>query len=98
MREIPKLDDVSPSPTSLCHIKPRAEYGHTVRVRLLCIIPTLLIEYYQKKTVNRDHVCVFYPSCSEYARIAYLRYGFFAASFLMFERLRMCHNFTEWPT
>ena len=97
MREIPELSGISPSPTLVRHIKPHAEYGMLVKVRLPCIIPVLLIEWYQRKTVDKPHVCVFFPSCSEYARIAYLRYGFLAASFLTIERLKMCSIFTEWP-
>lgn len=97
MREIPALSEIPPSPSQLNHIIPKNEYGTVVNVRLTCILPVLLIEYYQRKTVEREHVCVFSPSCSEYSRLAYLRYGFFAASFLTLERLKMCYLFTKWP-
>ena len=96
-REIPALRDVPLSPTQVKHLRAHAEYGETVRVRLLCMIPVIMIEWYQRKTVDREHVCVFEPSCSEYSRLAYLRYGFIMASFLTIERLKVCNNFTEWP-
>ena len=97
-REIPLLSEVSLSSTKLKHIHSKRRYGTIVNVRLLNIIPVLLIELYQKVTVDRPHVCNMRPSCSEYARLAYLRYGFFAASFLTIERLLECSDFdTLWP-
>lgn len=96
-RELPELSGIPFSPSELKHIHTKIDYGATVRVRLLCIFPVLLIELYQRRTVNRPHVCNFYPSCSEYARLAYIRYGFFAASFLTIERLQNCNWFTDWP-
>lgn len=97
MREIPPLDGISLSPTKIKNLKPKHEYGEFVPVGLFCILPVLLIELYQKITVNKPHVCNFVPSCSEYSRIAYLRYGFITASRLTLERLRNCNYFTEWP-
>ena len=96
-RELPSLDDVPFSPTNLNHIRSKREYGTVVRVRLLSILPVLMIELYQKITVNKEHVCNFYPSCSEYGRLAYIRYGLIAASFLTLERLCNCNGFSDWP-
>ena len=96
-RDIPELADVPLSPTQIPHLKPRAEYGTRPRVAFFNVLPVLLIEFYQYRTVNTPHRCLMYPSCSEYARIAYLRYGFWAASFMTAERLRACNCFSDWP-
>ena len=37
--------------------------------------------------------CRFYPSCSAYAREAYLKHGFFAGSLLTAGRLLRCHPY-----
>jgi putative membrane protein insertion efficiency factor len=38
--------------------------------------------------------CRFLPSCSEYARQAFLKYGFFQASLKSAKRLLCCHPFS----
>lgn len=96
-RELPALEGVPLAPTNLNNIRTKREYGTVVRVRLTCILPVLLIEVYQKFTVDKPHVCNHYPSCSEYGRLAYIRYGFVAASFLTWERLNNCNAFSSWP-
>ena len=37
--------------------------------------------------------CRFTPTCSEYARLAFERYGFWTASWLTLRRLSRCHPF-----
>ncbi|MCS7151263.1 MAG: membrane protein insertion efficiency factor YidD [Endomicrobia bacterium] len=37
--------------------------------------------------------CRFYPSCSEYAKIAFSKYGLFIGFFRTFLRLLKCHPF-----
>ncbi|MBW2569366.1 MAG: membrane protein insertion efficiency factor YidD [Deltaproteobacteria bacterium] len=37
--------------------------------------------------------CRFYPTCSEYAYQAVLRYGLFTGSFLALKRILRCHPF-----
>ncbi|MEA3280939.1 MAG: membrane protein insertion efficiency factor YidD [Thermodesulfobacteriota bacterium] len=37
--------------------------------------------------------CRFYPTCSEYAYQAVLRYGLFKGSFLALKRILRCHPF-----
>lgn len=39
--------------------------------------------------------CRFYPSCSAYAREAYLRHGFLGGTYLTAGRLLRCHPFNE---
>ena len=96
-RQLPPLSDIADSPTGLRHIRSDRTYGETYRVRILSVIPILLIELYQRVTVNKEHVCNFRPSCSEYSRLAYIRYGFFAATALTLERIKKCTIFTDWP-
>jgi putative membrane protein insertion efficiency factor len=37
--------------------------------------------------------CRFTPTCSQYARLAFERYGFWRASWLTLRRLSRCHPF-----
>jgi len=37
--------------------------------------------------------CRFYPSCSEYSRQAFQKYGFLKGAFLSFKRIMKCHPF-----
>lgn len=63
-----------------------------------------LIKIYQK-TLSLDHsffsrifgirVCLHNPSCSEYSRIAYKRFGFFRGSILTLLRILRCHPFNK---
>lgn len=43
-------------------------------------------------------MCTCYPTCSEYSRIAFMRYGMFTAFFMTVERLRECTYYeNQWP-
>ncbi|HVR29750.1 MAG TPA: membrane protein insertion efficiency factor YidD [Thermoanaerobaculia bacterium] len=37
--------------------------------------------------------CRFTPTCSEYARLAFVRHGFWSATWLTVRRLSRCHPF-----
>ncbi len=52
-----------------------------LRVYKLCISPWL------------PQSCRFSPTCSEYARLAFAKYGFFTASWKTVCRLARCHPF-----
>lgn len=39
--------------------------------------------------------CIYYPSCSEYAKIAIVKYGFFKGSLMALARIRRCTPFHE---
>ncbi len=39
--------------------------------------------------------CRFTPTCSEYARQAYVKYGFFKGTYLATKRILKCHPFHE---
>jgi len=40
-------------------------------------------------------VCRFYPTCSEYAKQALLKYGLFKGLFLSIKRILRCHPFCQ---
>ena len=97
-RTVPLLDGIAESRSEVRHSKPRAEYGEDTAIPFMNVWAVLLIELYQRKTANRPHVCNFCPSCSEYSRIAFMRYRFLPAFFMTLERLQECSDFfTEWP-
>ena len=48
------------------------------------------IKIYQKLTKGANHKCLHHPSCSEYARLAYEKYGFIKATHRMLYRLKSC--------
>lgn len=98
VREVPLLEDIPLSPTKLQHLRRKYQSGQRARLSLLNAYAVLLIELYQHWTVDKEHVCNHVPSCSEYARIAFIQYGFVAALFLTIERLAECSDpFSEWP-
>ena len=98
VREVPLLDDIPPSPTNLKHLRKKNDYGTIVKVPFPRNVAVLIIEFYQNYTRDWPHVCNHVPSCSEYARIAFLIYGFPSAVFLSFEHLRECSDpLSEWP-
>ena len=49
------------------------------------------IRIYQKMTEDREHECLHYPSCSQYAKLAYEKYGFLKATHRMLYRLKNCN-------
>ncbi|MDO5725776.1 MAG: membrane protein insertion efficiency factor YidD [Tissierellia bacterium] len=55
-----------------------------------------LIKFYQKVIspyfLPGRH-CRFEPTCSEYARQAYSKYGFFKGTYLSIKRILKCHPF-----
>ena len=52
-----------------------------------------LINFYQKNIsfFRKKGVCVFYPSCSTYAKQALEKYDVFGALFLISKRILRCH-------
>jgi len=51
-----------------------------------------LIKVYQKWiSPHKKSSCVFIPTCSEYAKNAFLKYRFAKASYLSVKRLLKCH-------
>ena len=51
-----------------------------------------LIEFYQKLiSPMLPSSCRFYPSCSEYAKQAIQKHGFFRGTWLATKRLSRCH-------
>ncbi|MCR5202269.1 MAG: membrane protein insertion efficiency factor YidD [Lachnospiraceae bacterium] len=57
----------------------------------ICI---LLIRFYQKFiSPLKPPCCIYTPTCSEYAIIAFKKYGFFKGFFLSVKRILRCHPF-----
>ncbi len=54
-----------------------------------------LIEFYQAASANRPPSCLYYPSCSRYAKEAYELHGFFRATRLTVWRLMRCNPFSK---
>lgn len=47
------------------------------------------------KTLHPQGFCRFYPSCSEYWRLAIIKHGFFKGSYRGIKRLLHCHPFSK---
>ena len=60
---------------------------------MLKIISLKLIELYQNIPGNWHYSCRFHPSCSNYAKEAIIRYGFFKGWFLSIKRIMRCNPF-----
>jgi uncharacterized protein len=55
-------------------------------------LPIRMIEWYQKRiSPNTPHRCRYTPTCSQYAKEAYMRFHFFKASFLAAKRILKCN-------
>ncbi len=55
-------------------------------------IALFLINFYQKYIrIYKKPSCVFYPSCSEYSKQAFIKYGFFKGFYLSLVRVLLCH-------
>lgn len=73
-------------------------------MRILNKILILAISAYQK-TLSPDHgwfrashahgFCRYYPSCSQYAKESFERFGLFKALFLSIRRVLRCHPWAE---
>ncbi|UOF92840.1 membrane protein insertion efficiency factor YidD [Fodinisporobacter ferrooxydans] len=52
-----------------------------------------IIQWYQRDISPRyGRRCRFEPTCSQYAKIAFEKYGFWRGCWLTFGRLRRCHH------
>ena len=52
-----------------------------------------LINIYQRIPGNFHNSCRFYPTCSEYSKHAYMKYGFFKGTKLTIKRILKCNPF-----
>ena len=69
-----------------------------ISLNFLCYFAVSMIKAYQKITFERKHICRFYPSCSEFSKIAYTKYNFLYATICTIRRLIACGDpFLEWP-
>ena len=52
-----------------------------------------IINFYQKHKPSSLHgVCIYYPSCSEYTKLALIKYGIFKGSCKSIKRLKNCNS------
>ncbi|HIH04075.1 MAG TPA: membrane protein insertion efficiency factor YidD [Methanoregulaceae archaeon] len=56
-----------------------------------------MIHLYQSRSAGRPHRCLYYPSCSSYAILAYQKNSFIRASILTIQRIRDCNPFSSRP-
>ena len=54
-----------------------------------------LIKWYQKIPGDFHNHCKYIPSCSNYAILAYQRFNFFKATYLMIKRILKCNPFSK---
>lgn len=54
-----------------------------------------LIRIYQYSTKNKNHKCLHYPTCSNYAILALEKYAFKIAGKKIFYRLRDCNPYSD---
>jgi len=65
-------------------------------MKILNKIFVFLITFYQKYvSIFFASSCRFYPSCSEYAKMAFLKYNFFKALLLTIYRILRCNPFNK---
>lgn len=54
-----------------------------------------LIQVYQNTPLSSHGKCKFYPTCSEYAKIAINKYGVFKGVILSIKRIVKCNPFSK---
>ena len=54
-----------------------------------------IIKWYQKIPGDFHNHCKYIPSCSNYAIVAYQRFNFFKATYLMIKRILKCNPFSK---
>ncbi len=54
-----------------------------------------LIHIYQNLPLSSHYKCKYYPTCSEYAKIAITKYGAFKGVLLSIKRLAKCNPFSK---
>ncbi|MBP6856736.1 MAG: membrane protein insertion efficiency factor YidD [Candidatus Pacebacteria bacterium] len=56
-----------------------------------------IILIYQSITsfFNKKNSCKFYPTCSEYGKLAFQKHGFFKGFYLTTKRILKCHPWRE---
>ncbi len=64
---------------------------------LLNSVSIALVKIYQKVKGKRKPKCLHYPSCSNYAILAFKKYTFFKALCMTVNRVRDCHPFSSRP-
>ncbi|WP_307718798.1 membrane protein insertion efficiency factor YidD [Desulfocucumis palustris] len=63
--------------------------------RIFCHMVINVIKIYQWLTKNRPPKCLHYPSCSNYAILAFKKYPFLIATKKTINRLRDCNPFSK---
>lgn len=63
--------------------------------KMLKNIVLFLIKIYQKISALTPPRCRFYPTCSEYAKQAIVRFGLLKGGFLAIKRILKCHPLHE---
>ena len=59
-------------------------------------IAIFLINFYQTHiSINLGKNCKYYPTCSEYSKQAYEKYGFIKGTFLTIRRILKCNPFSK---
>ena len=59
-------------------------------------IAIFLIVFYQKHiSIGLKPNCKYYPTCSEYSKEAYSKYGFMKGTFLTLKRILKCNPFSK---
>jgi len=54
-----------------------------------------LIEIYQNIAINKPKTCRYYPSCSEYTKVAIIKYGVAIGTWMGINRILRCNQFFE---
>jgi Uncharacterized conserved protein len=96
--DITRHPDIPIAPYSCMIDVLKQKRGSIFSLNFLNTFVIILIELYQKITAEREHVCCFYPSCSEFSKIAFEKYNFIYAVARTLQRLKECGDpFSDWP-
>ncbi|MBA2619675.1 MAG: membrane protein insertion efficiency factor YidD [Acidobacteria bacterium] len=65
--------------------------------QLINTLPITAIKIYQKTKRRKHSKCLHYPSCSNYALLAYDKYNIFKATRKIYKRYQDCNPFSNRP-
>ena len=69
---------------------------HKAPTNIIAKIANIFVRLYQLTFSSLvGNCCRFQPTCSEYAREAYQKYGFFKGTWLTVKRLARCHPWAK---
>ncbi len=69
--------------------------NYKIGIKQVIVLPAISLIWIYQNCISKliPPSCIYYPSCSEYAKQAFLKHGLFLGLYLTINRLLRCHPF-----